>query len=331
MPSPLDQLSGRPPVTGPPPSAAPGVPAEMTFVHGIFWLALTGGLLHVGSFLGLIVADGLQRGEPGETLALVALFAVLGSPLVLMSRAVSRAAAGRGGARAVLWSLGPAATTAVLALATAMLIGVSRVRRVQPLEIVAGVLSITGAVLYYAALTISATILLMPAAREFVSRHRDPGRSPRGRRTITVAVVLLGLATAINLSVAAYTAISPRAGDGEQLTSYLTLATILAGGTAIVQVVVFGCTLMARLAGSRAYRASAYVLGLITSLAMAPAAFCFAVLVDQAGREAGGAGGVFATVTITGAVVAALLHLVAVLLLAMPSVSAWLDHGGSDR
>ncbi|WP_430789300.1 hypothetical protein [Actinoplanes sp. G11-F43] len=324
-------------------SATPGLghrsamPAEVRFARWTSWLALAGALIQMTAVLGLIIADEMHHGgRPGEVLPLAAVLAVGLSPLVLTAWAAIRSVAGRAGGRAVLWSLGPLILACSLALSAAVFMGIFHGREVRQPEGVLAAVSIAGTALFYAGLTPSGTVWLLPDARAYLAGRRRADRAGRGRRTMTAAAILLGLAAVSTLAVTVAAAVNPRQvatwGDAERITTALTGATVLAGATAVVQIVLLGAVVIGRVAGRPGVRAAAYVAGFVTTVPLIPAAVGFAKLITTVAEETGGdTGVVFMTATITGYVLAVLLHLVAVLLLAMPSVSTWLAGRPASR
>ncbi|KHD75133.1 hypothetical protein MB27_24775 [Actinoplanes utahensis] len=298
-------------------------PAAVRAARWTAWLALAGALVQFGAMLGAFVTQALSpsiggaASAPGESVIFLTVVGVILAIPPLVAFAAIRAANGRPAGRSVLWTFGPLA----VALSVLMLVGaVDQLshswNRIGPIYLML-VLVPVGTVLFTLPITVSALLWLLPAARADLAEYRDYDRGSLGRSLVSAAAGLLGGTVLFAVATAVLMSFAPQ----EIPVSDLTRATVAAGVTAVAGILLLGGVVLTRLTGRWALRAIAYGAGMLLLVWQ----FAAVTMVALGVRAAAGDSAVF--YTWTGVVIfslGAVLHLVAQLLLAMPSVSTWL-------
>jgi hypothetical protein len=295
-------------------------------------LAMAGVLVQWVAFLLWTTSDLLQNSSSGVWVDLVSLTVLAGVTLlpITVPWAGVQAASGRPSGRTVLWVFGPLAVLvdAGLCVTDLVLLGEENLSvgaRIFP------AVGIPGALLVLGTLPIAAAAFATPSARRYLARFRRPEHRRRGRRAVTVAAFLLG-ATVVLTGAAAVLLLRARAAIAypdwafprDDPEPYLVAAAALAAVTASAQLVFLAAAVTTRRTGSRVIRALTFGLGMATLVLVPLGVYAIALGVEVATGELAGDATRFAGIAgLVAYVVAALVHVLVVLLLASPSVSTW--------
>ncbi|KUL28452.1 hypothetical protein ADL15_32060 [Actinoplanes awajinensis subsp. mycoplanecinus] len=318
------------------PRPAPGGIAEPGVVRAARWTALVafGGVLvqWVMTMVALVarsIADGDFGADPGglSLLYLVVALVLAVPSLVAWSAVRVSGVRPRPGGLAVLWTLGPAALAGVVFIRageTPLL--VARLHDGDTVLVTLLWLAQAGAVVGISALPITAVCWLAPSARRYLAPFRRPGRAERGQQMISASSVLLGLAAVLVPVAFLLLTTTPTADAVDRVGWAVDRAVIISGGGAVAEVFAFVLVVAARRTRGWTMRAAAYAVTLLGVHTVVFSAVVTWMAVATVGNEDGGDTAMsYTSAALAAHVLAALCHLTAVLMLAMPAVSSWID------
>ncbi|SDS58862.1 hypothetical protein [Actinoplanes derwentensis] len=303
-------------------------------------MALAGAVVQWMGFLALLGVlafmprIGAEPSAPGEVIILLAVSGLVLSVPSLVGLAAVRVANGRPGGRAVLWTFGPLA----VALSGAMAFGawqqMTSEGHTVGIEFMLIVLILISSALYILPIIITAFLWMLTPARTYLAWRRHEDREPLGRGLLTAAAALLAVAVFAALITAVLMTFAPRelsaSGDAGHLATSLTYATIVAGVVAVMQILLLGGTVLTRLTGRWILRTIVYGAGMLILVAQMPAIVVIGLGVGAVGDESGDDVALsYAWTGIAVFSIGAILHLIAMLLIAMPSVSSLVATDGA--
>jgi hypothetical protein len=341
-PPPASGPWSTPPAAGPwppPPASRPGgaptgrgvrEPGAIRVARWIAWVVFAGAVLQWSSTMIVLVRKN-SAGDANLTgvLVLHALVGiVLAFPAWIAWNAVRAAAKRpRPGGYALLLALGPLGFAGSYALRA---FTIDLVHDDTPGR--AGLLLAVrlGAILYLVGLPLSAAFWLVPAARRYLARFRPVERSERGRKLLTAATVLFALTALLLPVVFAMFNLAPTTdvsrGDAGQVIVDFGKAAMIAVGALAGAISAFVLALLARRHRNATLRAGAWGIAAVDTLLHAGSIALAAVAVDTAANEnAGLTAQVYTGIGLGVQILATLLHLIAIVMIAMPSVATWVD------
>ncbi|MFG1922863.1 hypothetical protein [Cryptosporangium sp. NPDC048952] len=309
------------------------------------WVGLVGAVVATAAFVTWAIADVVHQqndsfefNDYGDD----TYFAMIGTCLVLALVTTAApwgsliGAAGFSGGRAVAWTFLPLALMAdVVAVAGNAAATFAGDDFPIPVRIVAGI-GIGGAVVAVLALLVAAVAWALPGARDFLHAQRRPGRERRGKVTLVAVAALAGLALVlygVTIALIVYGGdhidLTPKNdayyyGD-DDVPAFFLAGIVVAAVLLVTEIVLIAGALVTRFARIAWVRGVAYALAWMTLGGSVPALAYLANLKWIASGN--GSGDVAEDAAFTAffiALTAGLLHLIALLMLAMPSVSAWI-------
>ncbi|MDR6317421.1 hypothetical protein [Actinoplanes couchii] len=312
----------------------------MRLARWLAWPALAAAIIQWGAFVALMAVLSFmprvapEPTAPGEVLILLAGVGLVVSVPALVGWAAVRAANGRPGGRAVLWTFGPLGVALSGTMAYLAWYLMTDIGQTENPELMLIVLILASSMLYILPLIISAVLWMLTPARAYLAWHRPDDREALGRGLLTAAVALLAVALLAALITAVLMTFAPRelaeTGDADRLASALTYATIVAGVVSVMDILLLGGTVLTRLTGRWILRTLVYGTGMVLVLALMPAITVIGLGVGAVGDESGDDVALtYAWTGITLFSLGAILHLIAMLLVAMPSVSSLVATDGS--
>ncbi|MFI5959178.1 hypothetical protein [Cryptosporangium sp. NPDC051539] len=299
-------------------------------------IAVIGALLNGGAFVTWVISDATNdRYDYGTStyvaMTLTSLFLLLFTTAAPWGSMIG--ASGYSGGRAVLWVFGPLSllATAVGAIGNSIALGQDEF----PTSVkFLGVVGLVGAAACTIGLGVAMVAWIVPGSRRYLAEHRRPGREGRGRMTLVVqaamgalGVLLLG-ATFVLLVVASKNYETPEWRTYDDSTPGYFIAGMLFVATALVaEVALVAGALITRFTRLWWVRTGTFVVGTGSLFALVLGAFFVARSWSDASRDltpdGSGTAEAAAMAALFLVIAAALLHVAAVLVLAMPSVSAW--------